>query len=556
MRMSRNNAKKKQRENWPGVVGQPNSHRQFLHGINVIADLLAPTLGPTGGPVASGPDAGQRVEILDDAATIVRRIISFGLPQKDVGAMVMRNLIWRVGQRAGDGGATAAVLARAIYQDGLRLTSAGVNQMRLIRGIEEGVRIATEALQAQARPVTGENELAGVARTITKDYELASVLGEMSYLLGPDAHVVIEKFVAPYLQRRYIGGAYFGAEISSMYFYTQPEQKKAVLNEPVVALLEERLSEAEQVIPLMEAAIQQGASTLLIIAQDVSGGALSALVTNNQAPEDKKKLTILAAKLKAVGQEARWAMTDLELLTDATILGPMAVRDGAHARTGDLGHAQRVEFFNNGLVIVAEDANRAIIQQEITNLRTHINDLPLDDDDRPKFIKRLATLTGGVGELKIGAHSKGEREMLEAQAERAFKVLSAAQHDGVVAGGGAALFHCIPALHAAADKMTEHEDIAQGIRLLANALAAPLRQIIVNAGVSAPAVVMQQVRDGGPTTTFDALTGQVVDAYTGGVLDVTDIVVKVLQIAASGANMALSTDTIVYHRKPQESMTP
>ena len=555
MRMSRNTAKKKQPENWPGVIGRPLSHRHFLHGINTIADLLAPTLGPTGGPVASGPDAGQRVEILDDAATIVRRIISLGLPQKDVGAMVMRNLIWRVGQRAGDGGATAAILARAIYRDGLRLTNAGHNQMRLIRGVEEGVRIATEALKAQARPVTGENELANVARTITKDYDLASVLGEMSYLLGPDAHVVIEKFVAPYLQRRYIAGAYFGAEISSMYFYTQPEQKKTVLNEPAVAILEERLEYVEQVVPLMEAAIAQEAQSLLIVAQDVSGAALGALVANTQAPEDKKKLTIMAVKLKAVGQEARWAMTDLELLTDANILGPNHMRDGAHARTGDLGHVQRVEFVNNGLVVVAHDTNRDVVQQEITNLRTHITALPLDDEDRPKYIKRLSTLTGGVGELKIGAHSKGEREMLEAQAERAFKVLSSAQRDGVVAGGGAALFHCIPALNAAADQ-TADDDIAQGIRLLANALATPLRQIAINAGVPAPAVILQQVRDGGTNVTFDALSGRVMDAYEAGVLDVTDIVTKVLQIAASGATMALSTDTIIYHRKPQESMTP
>jgi chaperonin GroEL len=146
--------------------------------------------------------------------------------------------------------------------------------------------------------------------------------------------------------------------------------------------------------------------------------------------------------------------------------------------------------------------------------------------------------------------------MREAQAERAFKVLSSAQRSGVVAGGGAALFHCIPAVQAAADKQTEHEDIAQGMRLLARALAAPLRQIIVNAGVAAPSVIMQQVHDAGPGATFDALTGQVGDAHASGVLDVTDIVAKVLQIAASGATMALSTDTIIYHRKPQESMTP
>jgi chaperonin GroEL len=200
----------------PQVVGQPTAQEQLSAGINALADLLAPTHGPIGCHVASGPDAGQRVELLDDAGTIVRRIISLGDAQKDVGAMMMRSLIWRVGQRAGDGGATAALLARAIYADGLRLSTAGINPMRMVRGIEEGVKIAIAALQQQAKPVTSEDELAALARTITKDDALSSVLGEMSYLLGPDAHVVIEKFVAPYLQRRYVAGAHFGAEIQSM----------------------------------------------------------------------------------------------------------------------------------------------------------------------------------------------------------------------------------------------------------------------------------------------------------------------------------------------------
>ncbi|MDQ3248351.1 MAG: hypothetical protein M3Q45_03995 [Chloroflexota bacterium] len=555
MRMPKNQ-QSKQPQNRPGVVGPPTSHRQFLHGINMIADLLAPTLGPNGGPVASGPDAGKRVEILDDAATIVRRIISLGRPQRDVGAMVMRNLIWRVGQRAGDGGATAAVLARAIYQEGLRLSNAGMNQMRLIRGVEEGVRIATDVLRNQAAPVTGENELAAVARTITKDKALSAVLGEMSYLLGPDAHVIIEKYVAPYLHRRYIAGAHFGAEISSMYFYTQPEQKKAVIAAPALAVLEERLTTIDQVVPLMEAALKLDAKALVIVAQEISGSALGALVTNNQAVGEKKKLSILAVKLKAVGQEAKWAMSDLALLSGATILGPNTSRRATNALAEDLGNTQRVEFLNNGLVVVAHDANRTAIQQEVIDLRTRIVDLPLDDEDRPKLIKRLSALTGGVGELKIGAHTKGEREMRQTQAERALKVLSAAQRGGVVAGGGAALFHCIPALCQAADAMTDQEEVAHGIRLLARALVAPLRQILVNAGVDAPALMMQRVRNAGPGATFDVFSGQVVDAHTAGVLDVAEIVTKVLQIAASGATMALSTDTIIYHRKPQESMTP
>ncbi len=541
--------------NRPRVVKQPTTHQDIMIGINMIADLLAPTIGPTGGAVASGPTAGNRVEMLDDASTIVRRIISLGNQRTDIGAMVMRSLIWRVGQRAGDGGATAALIARSLYREGVRMSNAGFNSVRMARGIEQGVKVAIATLNQQSRPITGETDLAAVARTITKDEALAAVLGEMSYLLGADAHIVIEKFVAPYLQRRYIAGAHFAAEISSMYFYTQPDQRRALLTAPAIAIFDERLTDASQILPVMEAAVQQGHKALAVIALDVSGSALGTLVTNQQAPEDKKKLSTLAVKLKVIGQEFKWALTDLALLTGATVLGTSHVRSGARALPSDLGQTQRVEFANKGVVVVAHDSQRAEIQDEVSRLRRLVVDTPLDDEDRPKYMRRLATLTGGVGELKIGAHVKGEREVREAQATRSFKVLSAAQRGGVVAGGGAGLFHCIPAVLAAADAESD-EGVAQGMRLLAKALAAPLEQIITNSGLGVPRVFMQQIRDGGPNTTFDVFAGKVVDAYTSGVLDVNDVVAKVLHIAASGAMMALSTDAIVYHRKPQQSLQP
>lgn len=541
--------------NRPQVVGQPTTQRDIMVGINLIADLLAPTLGPNGGAVASGPTAGNRVELLDDASTIVRRIISLGHPRKDIGAMVMRSLIWRVGQRAGDGGATAAMIARALYREGVRLSNAGFNTVRMARGIEQGVRIVQETLRKQARPIAGETDLAAVARTITKDDALSAVLGEMSYLLGPDAHVVIEKYVAPYLQRRYIAGAHYGAEIRSMYFYTQPDQKRALLTASALAIVEQRLTETEQVLPLMEAAVQQGFKALTIVASDVSGAALGALVTNQQAPAEKKKLSTLAVKLKPVGDELRWAYADLALLTGATILGDKQSRSAANAQPSDLGHTQRVEFANNSVVVVAPENKRNDVQLEVANLRQHIVDLPLDAEDRPKHIKRLGALTGGVGELKIGAHGKNERSVREAQAERSLKVLSAAQRGGVVAGGGAALFHCIPTLHAAANQETD-EHVAQGMRLLALALEAPLQQIIINSGQQAPKVFMSQIRERDCTATYDAMQGHVVDAFATGVLDVADVVSQMVHIAASGAMMALSTDAIVYHRKPKESLQP
>lgn len=542
--------------NRPRVVGQPTTSKHFHKGINTIADLLAPTLGPTGGHIASQRETGQKVELLDDAATIVRRILSLGSAQDDIGAMTMRSLIWRVSQRAGDGGATAAVIARAVFNEGLRLTTAGANPVRLERGVNRAVKVVVDTLYQMARPVQEEDTLSAVARTLTKEYDMSAIMGEMSYLLGPDAHVMVEKYVAPYLEREYIAGAYYKAKISSMYFYTDPQRKRAALASPAVALIDGKLTTAEQALPLLEGALKLGKKALVIVANDVSGPALSLLVANHQAKKEKKKLDILAVKPSVVGDERRWAWSDLSVLTGATLLGPSQAYDADEASPADLGQAQRVEFARDGFVLVAPKEARAAIQDEVTKLRQYIQETPLDDEDRPKHVKRLATLTGGVGRLKIGASSKLEREMLYQQAQRSFNVLSAAQHRGVVPGGGAALLHCAAAVRQASAMNGADADEIMGMQLIERVLEEPLRQIVHNARLDTPAVIVDKVLSAGESAAYDALTGRVVDAHEEGLLDAADVVATILKTAVSGAIMALTTDAIVYHREPEQSMTP
>lgn len=542
--------------NRPQVVGQPTTSQHFKYGIDQIADLIGPTLGPTGGHIASQRDAGMKVELLDDAATIVRRILSLGSPQNDIGAMIMRNLIWRVSQRAGDGGAMAAVLARAFFTEGMRLVAAGVNSVRLERGVERGVKIAIEALKEQARPVDNENLLSSVARTITKEDDLSSILGEMSYLLGADPRVIVEKYVAPYLEREYINGAHYKAKISSMYFYTDAQRKRAVVTSPAVALVNERVDKAEQVIPLLEGAIAQGKKSLLLIVKDASNSGLGVLLSNHQVEKEKKKLDILCVKLSEIGDEMRWAWSDLETLTGATVLGPEYARTGAKALASDLGQAQRAEFADEGIVLVAPKEVRAVIQDEVSRLRTLLLETPLDDDERPKYVKRLSTLTGGIGRLKIGATSKLEREILYQQSQRAFNVLSAAQRNGVVPGGGAGLLFAAAAVRRAADANGAAPEIIFGMKLVADVLSTPMKQIVTNAGLDEPPVVIDRVLTAGAPATYDALSGKVVNAYDAGLLDVVDVLSIVLSSAASGAMMALSTDAIVYHKKPEQSLQP
>lgn len=542
--------------NIPQVAGQAAARQQLQMGIARMADVLAPTLGPAGTPVFVAGNSRNQIDLLDDAATVARRIISLGDPRLDVGAMLVRNVVWRVAQRAGDGGATAAVLMRALLDGGLRQVTAGANAMQLIRGMRLGMEAAAAALLAQAEPCGDETQLAAAARTVTRDDELAAILGEMSYLLGPDAPVQIETYVAPYLQREYIAGAVCKAKIASAHFYSESERKRAALAAPAVALLDHNLTSAEQAVALLRAAIQAGSAALLIVAPDVSGAALQLLVANHAQAADKRKVAILATSLTAVGEERATALLDLALLTGATTLGAHAGRDAAKATAADLGTALRAEFHAQKLALVAEPARRAAVQDEIAIVRRRLDQMALDDEGRGALARRLAMLSGGMGVLKVGAVSKLTTELRKTQAERTLQVLSAVQRSGLVAGAGAAFVHCIPAVQAAAASGDLQDDVRLGMRVLADALSAPMRRLLQNAGVEPPAVIIDRVATAGVRATYGWEQQMVVDAHAAGVVDAAGVLLTVLQTAVSGAMMALSTDTIVYHKKPAQSMEP
>lgn len=427
--------------------------------------------------------------------------------------------------------------------------------MRLVRGLGQAVDVAAQALAAQARPLSDETQLAGAARTITRDDELAAMVAEMSYLLGPDAPVQIETYVAPYLQREYITGAVFKARISSIYFYTELERKRAALAGVAVALSDHAITTAEQAVTLMQAALQAGRSSLLIVAPDVSGAALNVLAANHTQPAEQRKLAVLSTTITLLGAERDQALVDLALLCGAQVLGSLSGRNAERARPEDLGYAHRVEFSAEKLAVVPEPGRREVVQTEIAILRSQLDRTPLDDDKRPALERRLAALSGGMGVLKVGTASKVATELRKSQAERTFKVLSSVQRSGVVAGGGAALLHCAPAVRAAAQCESE-PDVRLGMLILAEALEAPLRQLLHNSGIRPPSVIVQRVAEAGAPAAYNAEQQQVTDAFAAGLVDAAEVVKMVLQSAVSGAMMALSTDTIVYHRKPQQSLEP
>ncbi|MBK8047468.1 MAG: hypothetical protein IPK16_10300 [Anaerolineales bacterium] len=540
----------------PGLTVQPQALRQMQRGIAAMAELLAVTLGPAGSPVVSTGNRPHQVDFLDDSATIVRRILSFGDPRLDVGAMIVRNVVWRVGQRAGDGGAMTAVLLRALVDGGVRQVAAGANAMLVTQGMRLGADLAITALRRQARPLSDVSQLAAAARSMTRDESLASVLGEISYLLGPDAYVQIETYMAPYVERTYVAGAVYGARISSSSFYTESQHRRATLASPAIALLDQPLTSAEAALPLLNAAVLNGHDALLIVAPEIGGSALNLMVANHTQPADKRRLRLLGATLTAVGDERAWALRDLAMLTGATLLGGHAPRSSTQAEIGDLGAAVRVEYAADRLAITASPDRRKAVQTEVNLVRGRLQRLALDDAERPALVRRLAALTGGLAVLKVGATSALATEVRRVHAERGLKVLSLAQQGGLAPGGGAAFLHCAKAVIDGAKNWDGADEVRTGMQVVANALSAPLHRLLANAGVHPASLVVESVRSAGAPATFDVTQEAVVDAFSAGVVDATDVLVTVLQSAISGATMALSTDEIVYHRAPEASMEP
>lgn len=551
----------------PRIVSRHQAFQHLSSGINAIADLLGPTLGPVGGVVAHQQDVGQKTELLDDSSTAVRRIIQMHDADSDVGAMFMRGMIWQVGQEVGDGGTTAAVLARALFNESARLTASGHSPIVLAQGIRAGCEEVAAYLRESAVPIGDEDDLAALARSIIGDPQLAQVMGEMSYLLGPDAHINVHKFVAPYLQQFYHPGGHYKAQIASMHFYTDKAHRRAVLPPGRIALVDKNIEDPVDAIAILQAAQAAQASSLTILANNFSDQVVGLLMANNRPPQNREfdetaleqpepdpkhkgKLPIAAVQMKFVGEERVFAYQDLSLLTGAATVGSDISKSAEDIGAEDLGYVNRTETDTDSMFVIAQNQFEPEVRSRASELRRQLADMGMEEDGYDILVRRVSALSGGVGQLKVGADTKVERELLSDLSKRTIRVLSRAQRGGVVPGGGASLVHASFALDMSDPRLSP------GKQALRAALQAPLRQIIANAYQEDASVHVQRVVDGGPRAAFDAVSGEVKDSFEGAILDVPDILIDVLRTAVSNAAMAITTDAIVYHKKPEQSFTP
>jgi chaperonin GroEL len=531
----------------PQVLQNEAATRALQRGFDKIASVLAVTLGPTQGTVLSQHDTRSTPEVLTDAATIARRIIALPNRAEDVGAMLARNLVWRQHLRAGDGCATTAVLAQAILREARACIAAGGNAMMLRRGIERAGRVAVNTLKTLARPAKNE-ELRHLAETITGDSRLSAVLGEIFGKLGPDAYVMIEEYITPYIERQYYEGGRFKGRLVSPYLITDSATRRCIINECHVALYAGEVSTLDEVMPLLKIVAATEWHQVALIAKEISGTALTTLVLNHQ----QGKLKILAAELREVETKRRADFDDLAVLTGATVLSPELGQPLAKIEPSDLGAAPRVEADAEELIVVAGEGDPAAMKQHADALRARIETLPETDEELSDLRFRLARLNGQIAKLMIGAYTEVERETIRRQAEKALRALPLALREGIVPGGGVAFLNCIPAVRALAGEGDEKH----GIEIVARALQEPFRRIAQNAGLDAPAVLIAEAQRRGANFGCDALTGQIVAMDDAGILDSVGVAREALQTAISGAVMALTTETMVLHQNPPTSYEP
>ncbi len=537
----------------PEVVFPPESVYAFQHGFDALAEALACTLGPHQGVVFHANEFKARPEVLTDAATIARRITELGEPEENMGAMLLRNLVWRVKERVGDGGATAAVLARAILQRTQKLAGAGINRMALVRGVSLGARAAAQQLRLMSQPVQGEEDLNAVARAVSGNEELSWMLAEMFHILGPHAHITVEEYISPVFERVYIDGGRWAAQLISPHLINATAAGMAVQANVQVALYDGNLTQDEQVRPLLLLAAQADPpAPLLLVAHKISGEALNLLTATHQQTVQK----VAAVNLTRAGAKALLDLQDLETLTGARLISPALGQKLENITRGHLGRAQRVEAGREDLFVAGGLGDRSAARGQIEMLHSRLQALPPGDEARSELEMRLGRLSGSAGVLKVGSVSPTERQDLLQRAEQAVKTLRISLEEGLLPGGGSAYVQCMDCVEAAASRLKgEDEEAALGALAVAGALSAPFRRILANAGVNNPGVYEDEVRRR-PNCFFDVQTRSLRDAHHAGVLDAAMVLGAALESAASGAMMALSTDTLIVKRNPIVSREP
>ncbi len=535
----------------PGVVFQPQTYRGFQRGVNQVVEAVRPTLGPRPRVVAIDRILDKRMpEMLDNGGVIVQRIIQLPNRDDDVGAMYIRDMLWRLYDQVGDGTATAAVLFQAVYNEGVRYLAAGGNARRLDEFLQKGLRLILSELNRMTRPVKGKAKLARVAQAICYDPEMAKLMGEIFDIIGEYGRLEIRPGRGRELEREYVEGMYWERGLVSREMVTDHSRLRTELENPAILISDLEIEQPQQLFPALELALRAKIGALLIVAEKISDSAIAFLLANKK-PE---QFQVIAVQTPGHGREEQAAaLEDLAILTGGRPFISVAGHTFHSIKLEHFGRARRAWADTRNFGIVGGQGQPRGLREHIARLRTAYNGTE-DTARRGKLLTRIGKLMGGSATLWIGGASELEINERQELAERTAAAMRGAMMDGVVPGGGVALLACRPALQERLAHCTDPDERA-AYHILLEAVTAPFRTIVANAGYD-PSQVMGQVNGSGPKGCgFDVVAGQVVDMVEAGIVDAAMVQKSAVYAAVASAALALTIDVMVHHRSQPQRAT-
>jgi chaperonin GroEL len=518
-----------------------SAREAILRGVRTLADAVAVTLGPKGRNVVIEKSFGSPT-ITKDGVTVAKEI-DLENHFENMGAQMVKEVASKTSDKAGDGTTTATVLARAIYEEGLKLVSAGHNPMDIKRGIDRAVEVITQELRKLSKPVKDKKDIAQVGIVSANgDETIGNIIAEAMEKVGKEGVITVEEAKGLETTLDVVEGMQFDRGYVSPYFVTNRERMEVVLDDPFILISEKKVSAMADLVPLLEQVARSG-RPLLIIADEIEGEALATLVVN----KIRGVLNVAAVKAPGFGDRRKEMLKDIAVLTGGQVVSDELGVTFEHLSLNDLGRAKRVTVDKDNTTIVDGAGKREEIEGRIKLIRRQIEETT-SDYDREKLQERLAKLAGGVAVINVGAATETEMKEKKARVEDALHATRAAVEEGIVSGGGVALIRAQKGLEGL--KLGGEQQF--GVEIVRRAVEEPLRKIATNAGFEG-AVVINKVKDGTGAFGFNARTEQFEDLEKAGVVDPTKVTRTALQNAASVASLMLTTEALVAERPKKKA---
>jgi chaperonin GroEL len=514
------------------------ARRSMLRGVDALADAVKVTLGPKGRNVVLEKKFGSPL-ITNDGVTIAKEI-ELEDAFENMGAKLVAEVASKTNDVAGDGTTTATVLAQAMIREGLKNVTAGANPMVIRKGIEKAVAVALAELQAISKPIESKESIAQVAAISAADEEVGQLIAEAMERVGNDGVITIEESKGFSTELEVVEGMQFDRGYASPYMVTDSDKMEAVLENPYVLITDKKITNIQEILPVLEQVVQQG-KPLVLIAEDVEGEALATLVVNKL----RGTFNAVAVKAPGFGDRRKAMLEDIAILTGGEVITEDLGLDLKSATIDQLGRASKIVVTKENTTIVEGAGETDQIASRVNQIRAQLEETT-SEFDKEKLQERLAKLAGGVAVVKVGAATETELKERKLRIEDALNSTRAAVEEGIVAGGGTALVNVYSKVAA----IEEEGDTRTGVNIILRALEEPVRQIAHNAGLEG-SVIVERLKNEAVGIGFNAANGQWVNMIDAGIVDPTKVTRSALQNAASVAAMFLTTEAVIAD-KPEE----